>query len=144
LETAVGVKAKVDAIADIKTLLPGGLLEPPIVTKIEQQPHASLVVMKDQRGNLLSSGNNEIDYRRVKVTVFGTDKAAVARAGAAIDAALSEQELTIENADWMRTEPVPELRGGVLERAAKTQDGVHWQARLEYRVWTSRPKTPSS
>ena len=141
METATGVKAKIDAVADIKTILPGGCCEPPIPEPRPEAPYASLASSKDSRPNLLSSGDCEIDYRRVKVTVFGNDKAQVARAGLAIDATLAEKELAIENADHMRTEPAPELRGGTIERADPTQDGVAWKARLEYVVWTSRPKS---
>ncbi len=141
LETAGGVKAKVDAIVGIKTLLPGGLQEPPIMEKPAEQPYGSLASSKDSRANLLSAGGKEIDYRRVKVMIYGNDKVKVGMAGLAIDSALSEQELSIENADWMRTEPDPSLRGGVIERADQTQDGVTWRARLEYVVWTSRPKS---
>jgi hypothetical protein len=139
-ETAVGVLAKLKADTAVMAAVIGGFQEPPLPEPRPQAPYGSLVVSNGQK-NLISSGGREIDYRLVKVTIYGHDKAAVAAAGSLVNECLAEQPLTIENADWMRTEPAPSLEGGQIERADRTQDGVAWRARLEYVVWTSRPKS---
>lgn len=142
-ETVAAIKAKWDATPPLVTAFPGGLLEPPIPEgdNVEQRrpkmPFATVTSEPD--GNVLSHGG-EIDYRRVKIAVYGTTKAAVKTAGALVDATFSEQSLDIENADWMRTEPPQQMRGGKLERGEKENGGETWRATFEYRVWTSRPK----
>lgn len=145
-ETLAAVKVKWDATQALALAMPGGLLEPPVPEgdNVEQRrpdmPYATATCEPDGKPNDLSAGGWEIDYRRVKIAVYGTTKATVKAAGLLIDAAFSELSLTIDNADWMRTEPVPGMRGGKLERGEKNNEGETWRATFEYRVWTSRPK----
>lgn len=142
-ETVAAIKTKWEATAALVAAVPGGLLEPPVPEgdNVEQRrprmPYATVTSEPD--GGLLSSGG-EIDYRRVKIAVYGNTKAEVNAAGAIVDATFSEQELDIENADWMRTEPPQQMRGGKLERGEKINEGETWRATFEYRVWTSRPQ----
>jgi len=143
-ETLVAVKAKWDA-AGLSEVVIGGLLEVDFVERdnVEERrpklPYATVACGPDGKPNEISFGG-EIDYRRVRIVLYGDAKATVASAGLLIDAAFSEQSLDIANADWMRTEPVPGQRGGKLERGDKVNEGETWRAIFEYRVWTSRPK----
>lgn len=142
-ETLVGVKTKWDA-AGLGELVTGGLLEVNFVERdnVEERrppmPYATVACGPDGKPNEISHAA-EIDYRRVRITLYGTVKADVASTGLLIDAAFSEQEMSIANADWMRTEPVPGQRGGKLERGEKVNEGETWRAIFEWRVWTSRP-----
>ena len=143
-ETLVAVKAKWDA-AGLPEVVTGGLLEVDFVERDnteERRPrfmYATVACGPDGKPNEISHGG-EIDYRRVRLVLYGDVKATVASTGLLIDAAFSEQSLDVANADWMRTEPVPGQRGGKVERADKANEGEVWRAIFEWRVWTSRPK----
>jgi hypothetical protein len=141
-ETQAAVLAKWNATTAIGEVVVGGLHEAPVNVNDNgrpQEPYGTFEVKPDGRTNQVSAGGAFIDFRRVRLTVYGSVQATVATAMKLVNAAFDEKSLTIENAEWMRTEAIPENHGR-LEKADKANAQSLWKGTLEYRVWTSRQK----
>lgn len=133
-----------------ETASPGGLFEG---DKAEARPVDTYTIVAskpDGRANMRSTGSgsgsdNEIDYRRVTLVVYGLSKAAVAVAMQVIDSVFADRRDTFPAnaldfagaANWMRTESIAEAPD-MIERAERTEVGQWWKGTLSYRVWTSR------
>lgn len=128
----------------ITDLIVGGLKEEPINIDGNLRPqylYAGFDVLPDGKTNQVSAGGGEIDFRRLKLSIYGVVQETVANAMRAVNAAFDEQSLDIENAEWMRTESIPENHGR-LEKADKANADSFWKGILEFRVWSSRQKAP--
>jgi hypothetical protein len=141
-ETQAAVFSKWNEAPTITEVVVGGLHESPVNVdgnERPQEPYATLEVKPDGRSNQVSAGGGEIDFRRARITIYGAVQATVATAMKLVNAAFDEKPLTIENAEWMRTEAIPESHGR-LEKADKANAQSLWKGTLEYRVWSSRQK----
>jgi len=129
----------------ITDLVVGGLREEPINIDGNLRPqdlYAGFDVLPDGRTNQVSAGGGFIDFRRLKLMIYGKVQDDVANAMLAVDIAFDEQSLVIENAEWMRTEAIPENHGRI-EKADKANADSFWKGTLEYRIWSSRQKAAS-
>jgi len=149
-QTQVAWKKKWDA-STLPATITGGLHEGPIAaTDRPPMIYTAMTCKPDGRANQVSAGGGEIDYRRVKLVTYGSDEQTVATAMGAIDAVFNDQVQANNNsaaavldfgtdADWMRTERVPET-GDLLERGEVINSQRTWKGTQEFRVHTSRPK----
>ena len=151
-ETQVAAVAKWKATPALVAL--GELREPPLPSPRPPMPYHTVASKPDGRTNQLSSGKppNEIDFRRLTITTYATTSKSVADAMALIDETFSDQSktnlaanpngavLTFATANWMRTEALPESHGAIT-RGEDVNRVATWKGALEYRIWTSRPKS---
>lgn len=133
-----------DRSVKIADIVIGGLNEAPVNVDGNlrpQEPYAVFDVLPDGRTNQYSAGGGEIDFRRLKFMIYGTDQDYVAEIMKVVNTTFDEQPLVIANAEWMRTEAIPENHGR-LEKADKANADSFWKGILEFRIWSSRQKAP--
>jgi hypothetical protein len=138
------IRAVWTAAPTIAAAIPGGLHEPPVESSdIGEDVYATCVVTKDSRPNQRSS-RGEIDYRRAKISIYGSSKEDIVDAMDAVDAKLNDWRtthvpLTLSVGDWIRTERPDEMNTDIkrgeprLGSQQTTYVGV-----LEYRIWISK------
>ena len=123
----------------LSSAVPGGLHPLPIPRPRPTSPYATIQVRKDGRENLLTSNGSYIDYRRVKITLYGVGQTALGGVVSSVLAAIWKTAagwipLTIPNADWLRTEYVSD--DIEIEKPVQGEDVR--STPMEFIVWSQR------
>lgn len=125
--------------ANLDTVVAGGIKADKRPSPRPTEPYATLEVRKDARPNEYSSNGSFIDYRRVKITLYGIGKTAIGAVVSQIRQAIEGtqgnlKKLNVANATWMRTEPI----GDDLNLSQAVQGEDVRECPLEWIVWTHR------
>jgi hypothetical protein len=124
---------------NLASSVPGGLHAVPLATKRPLSPYATLEVTKDARANLWTTGAAYIDYRRVKVILYGVGQTALGTVVSKVLLAIWKNganyiALAIPNATWMRTEY---LSDDIKLEEPVAGDDVR-SGPMEFCIWSQR------
>ncbi len=139
VDDAKGFVTKWGTIANVSTLVPGGIHEGPLDPPADK-PYATFSVKQGPRPNEYGSSGDWINYTEVTISIYGLQVKATGDVVGSVQTGLEIGSMTIDNADWMRTERLP---GETNE--AVTFPGEGTKAGEEYRkcswricIWSHR------
>lgn len=140
-EAAQAILAAWNASATLASLIPGGLHKDRLVAP-SAVPYARLSVKQGDKRNVFCGGNRYIDYREVKIELYGVGDIAIGTIVPAVQTVLDDPPggltFTDKRVNFMRCEPLDVTCTEVADNEQIKSGQEYRAATFRWCVWTDR------